>query len=497
MTLRYLDELQPNAVVSTSVAIIGAGPAGIVLALELSARSVDVVVLEGGDIDLDDLTQQRYAGGLDTSEELVYPPLELYRLRMFGGTSNHWGGWCRRLESNVFEDRPWLGGVAWPFSRDTLERSYAHAHRMCELGRDEYDASVLQENLGLSQWPDLDCSGLESSIWRYSPPTRFGERYRDDIESGDVDAILRANVIALEADRDSVRGVVAVGEDGAVRTVRADTVVIATGGLESVRQLLHLEASGDVSFNASDWLGYGFMEHPHGVVGAVVVEAGLASDADSPLAIFRERQTDIDGVDVRAGLTVSPEVCAERKLPNMSFTIGARWEADEFLARLPRGTAVAELAQLVTQGGRVVPHDIFMRSEQRLERQSRITLSDDVDDLGLRRIDLDWRIAPQDLIDATVAVEMIATAFADLGVALVHSSGVQSPIVGLDGGGHHLGGARMHEDAMRGVVDPDLRVHGVQNLYVCSSSTFPAGGYSNPTLTVVALAHRLAETLAS
>lgn len=55
----------------------------------------------------------------------------------------------------------------------------------------------------------------------------------------------------------------------------------------------------------------------------------------------------------------------------------------------------------------------------------------------------------------------------------------------------------MHEDAMRGVVDPDLRVHGVQNLYVCSSSTFPAGGYSNPTLTVVALAHRLAETLAS
>ena len=497
MTLRHLDELQPGEELSTSVAIVGAGPAGITLAMELSARSIGVVLLEAGDVEFDEQEQTRYEGGLRTSESFVYPPLESWRVRMLGGTSNHWAGWCRRLEANVFEDRPWLDGIAWPYDRATLEPSYEFAHQMCELGRDEYDASVLQTDLGLTQWPDLERSGLESSIWRYSPPTRFGERYRPALESSDVDVILRASVIAFEASGDSVRGVTAVGVDGAVRTVRADTVIIATGGLESVRQLLHLEASAQVPLNASGWLGHGFMEHPHGSVGTVAVDADLASDPTGPLAIFLKRRADIDGVDVRAGLTVSPQTCAERQLPNMSFTMSPPGAADESLENLPRGSAVAELAELITQGGRVVPRFIYMRSEQRLERASRITLSNAVDDLGLQRIDLDWRISPQDLIDATIAVEMIASAFAELGIAMVHSIGAQGPYVGMTGGGHHLGGARMHEDATQGVVDPDLRVHGVRNLYVCSSSTFPAGGYSNPTLTVVALAHRLAETLAS
>jgi choline dehydrogenase-like flavoprotein len=58
-----------------------------------------------------------------------------------------------------------------------------------------------------------------------------------------------------------------------------------------------------------------------------------------------------------------------------------------------------------------------------------------------------------------------------------------------------MGTTRMHADARKGVVDAQCRVHGTDNLYVAGSSVFPSGGYANPTLTLVALALRLADHL--
>ena len=58
-----------------------------------------------------------------------------------------------------------------------------------------------------------------------------------------------------------------------------------------------------------------------------------------------------------------------------------------------------------------------------------------------------------------------------------------------------MGTTRMNADPRHGVVDADRRVHGVSNLYVAGSSVFPTGGYANPTLTLIALAIRLADNL--
>ena len=60
---------------------------------------------------------------------------------------------------------------------------------------------------------------------------------------------------------------------------------------------------------------------------------------------------------------------------------------------------------------------------------------------------------------------------------------------------HHIGATRMSDDAAAGVVDRDLKVHGLANLHVCGASVMPTGGHANPTLTIVALALRLADHL--
>ena len=58
-----------------------------------------------------------------------------------------------------------------------------------------------------------------------------------------------------------------------------------------------------------------------------------------------------------------------------------------------------------------------------------------------------------------------------------------------------MGTTRMSADPAQGVVDADCRVHGMANLYVAGSSVFPTCGSANPTLTIVALALRLAAHL--
>lgn len=66
---------------------------------------------------------------------------------------------------------------------------------------------------------------------------------------------------------------------------------------------------------------------------------------------------------------------------------------------------------------------------------------------------------------------------------------------GMNGGNHHMGGARMSATPETGVVDGDCKVHGVDNLYVAGSAVYPTGGHANPTVNIVQLALRLAKHL--
>jgi choline dehydrogenase-like flavoprotein len=141
-------------------------------------------------------------------------------------------------------------------------------------------------------------------------------------------------------------------------------------------------------------------------------------------------------------------------------------------------------------------YEIFFRTQQTPNPESRVTLADAVDALGMPRARLDWRLSEQDLRTIERGHELLGQELGRAGLGRLFFPGAESGrawVRDVFGGNHHMGTTRMHPEPRRGVVDASCRVHSLSNLYVAGSSVFPTSGYANPTLTIVALALRLAD----
>jgi len=162
--------------------------------------------------------------------------------------------------------------------------------------------------------------------------------------------------------------------------------------------------------------------------------------------------------------------------------------------RTPAGRRSSRISTL--DGVRVVRYrfDLHVSMEPTPTPDSRVTLTDERDALGMPRVNLHWAFAPDDFQSIERGIEVLGRELGRAGVARVYrakAEDVQPILFGC----HHMGTTRMHVDPSLGVVDAHGEVHGVSGLYVGGSSVFPAAGFSNPTLTIVALALRMAARL--
>jgi hypothetical protein len=137
-------------------------------------------------------------------------------------------------------------------------------------------------------------------------------------------------------------------------------------------------------------------------------------------------------------------------------------------------------------------------AEQRPNRNSRITLIQEVDRFGVPRLRVDWRYSQEDLASPVQSLQLLGDELSRSGVGELRiDSQLLSDAIEreLGVGSHHIGTTRMAASPRMGVVDPTCRVHGVDNLFVASSSVFPTTGAANPTLTITALAIRIADNV--
>lgn len=450
------------------VVVVGAGAAGITLALALSEKGRSVALVEAGGLEYSDESQEQYKGSVVGDP---YFDLDVARLRFLGGSTNHWGGWSRTFEPVDFE-RGYLGKACeWPLSFIDVDRYKAQACQILEIPSKFETAYPTR-------------SEIKRVIFQFSPPVLFGQKYQDTLERRDsVTLILNANMTDLVGENRTVEAVRIESYSGHHALVRGKRVVLAMGGIENSRYLLWINAqkSGHF-FDPSLPLGAYWMEHPHFMLGDAIIDRSKVPHPFYALTGHAQKQLRILG-------------CGFRIQPLDSIATKALIE--ELLRIAP---ALGKRLASQTEQDLIFGARFRAAWEQFPSIENAVTLSRELDRFGVPRVALHWRKAPYDRETIVKSIEVFNDWLLRKDAGRIRMSdwllnNSAYPANDELAGYHHMGGTRMHRSPRYGVVDRNSQVFGSKNLYVAGSSVFTTGGHNNPTLPIVQLSLRLADHL--
>ncbi|MES1244105.1 MAG: GMC family oxidoreductase [Acidobacteriota bacterium] len=487
----------------TQVCIVGTGQAGITLAWYLVKQGIDVTLLEGSRVfnpagpnapvkpsyqyNENELLYNGEVAGLFKHNEpkfLILPIPQNYkpikeRDRIYGGTSTHWGGQSRPLDAISFEKRPGFPG--WPITREDLDPFYAEASKFLELYGDYYAPDgTAGYNFSAEFWARelgqevADMEGFDVDMYQFVPERnlQFQARKVEGKTIGESNAMVIVNASLLNIEhQDGASSVtsltVGVMDDNRINpkrlgefTVEAQVYVLACGAVANARQLL----ISDIG-NKSDLVGRYLMAHPIADgARAVSVSGSYLPYPQQQLLSYQSVGSKYAPVTSIAGL-LTPNAEALRAKQVGSCWFGWAGSDNFYHELLPN-------------------HD------------SRITLADSKDIFDQQQTRADW------VLDSA-AEEANFKTLADLFKTAVTAKGGGPVTIGswaniesrMAFNGHHLGTTRMAATEQEGVVDGNLKVHSVDNLYVAGSSVWASAGISNPTFSIVAFSIRLADHL--
>jgi choline dehydrogenase-like flavoprotein len=509
--------LPPGHGLEADICIVGGGAAGLTMALAFADRPLSVVLLESGGVQPDEGSQGLCQG---TTTGRPYYALDACRLRYLGGSTNVWGGWCRPLDAIDFEPRAWVPYSGWPFSKTHLDAYYARAHAVCRLGPYDYEPEAWRGPRRTTLVPD--CSEPAVDTVFQIAPTRFGDEYRVRLRrAASVRVMLHANAVELEMDAShgTTTCVRAATLAGNRFSVAAKVFVLAAGGIENPRLLLASRRQRPCGVgNERDLVGRFFTEHLHLPVATTRADRkrhdfyraralrGVLVRGAMALTGQAQMQDELLGcavtlhhADARDVLSpaAEPESCASLRV--LASTIRRRRLPDRAARHAWRVVAgLDEVGALVCRKlrprmGRSLI--VGCRAEQSPNPDSRVTLDDTTDHFDMPRPRVHWELSARDLDSLRGAQKLWAHVFerASIDFTPLRAAPDARWPDRIAPGAHHIGTTRMHTDPAQGVVDENCRVHGTSNLFVAGSSVFPTAGWAPPTLTIVALALRLAD----
>jgi choline dehydrogenase-like flavoprotein len=529
-------------------ALLVAVPPGSLSPREISRSGLRICLLESGGLKPAADTQNLNAGVVDSPHGYREQTLREGRRRQFGGTANLWNHEMRGesarhiryvpLDEIDFERRDWVPESGWPFSRREIQAFYERAQQVCGIGKFDYRAEAWATGRKNDQaW---QTEKIESVVSQFGSSAIFVERYRRELVLDErVTVLLHSVLLQLQMDPLSrtITSAKAGTPYGQEFQVRAQAFVLAAGGLENARILLLQEAlqPGGLG-NQHDMVGRCFMDHPSITLGALIP----FSSAVFGQAGFYD-QHDVGGQAIMGKLHIRPEVMRREKMLNLCAVLAPHFQS-------LRANAPAVLRQLLVKGpgffwrhrsakhryglkiggespqpfrqrileehysecccgwsklsgieGRFSEFGVRSLVEQSPDRSNRIMLEEELDAFGQRKTKVLWRWNELDLRSIRQAQEIFRQelAAAGIGIFIPVDETAGSQPRRINSPHHFLGATRMHDNPRNGVVDANCRVHDVPNLFIAGSSVFPTGGFANPTLTIVALALRLAAHLRS
>lgn len=525
--------------------VVGAGPVGLAFALEVAEIGARVLLVDAGDAD----TVKRPVSSLPgQSTHIVdtarHAPLDLAIRRGIGGTARLWGGRCVSLEAIDFEPRDYVPDGGWPITVQDVAPWYEAAARHLDCG-----PPIFRSNA--QDWPGLShfqMSNLER--WVRRPRLDQGLAARV-LAHPRITTLLDTNLLDLDFLPDgAVRALVAEHDRARIR-LRAESYILAMGGLETTRFLLDVRRRNPEAFGGETGaLGHYYMGHATGSIANIVLKDPHRVD---DLDFVRDEHDTY----VRRRFTLTEDAQRTHRVLNTSFyldnpafyeyehrnptlsavflglrvpAIGRRLVAERMRLRhigrepyhveehlrnvLRRPWRVAvdvpgiireRYLSPVRRPGFILRNDdgrygIHYHAEQLPNWDSRLMMHDGPG--GEPVLDVDYRYLEADIDSVLRCHELLDADLRASGVGRLEY--LADDVEGVRAlaweqashGLHSIGTTRMSNGPTTGVVDTNLRVHGTRNLFLASTSVFPTSAEANPTFFATVLAVRLAHHLA-
>lgn len=535
--------IERGRLIEADVCVIGCGPAGLALIKELAGEPLRICALESGNRDFNHETQTLCEGTTISPDGYPSNLLADARRRQLGGTANLWNDELNEgageelvryvpLDRIDFEKRAWVPYSGWPFDKTHLDPFYERALRLGGAGPFTHDAPDWKSDRAELLGPN---ARVRTMMSQFGTRTVFTRDYPDELARNEkVCVYLNATLLELMLNGNAIRQARVAAAPDREFQISAKIFVLAAGGIENARLLLlsNRVQPGGLG-NQYDLVGRFFMDHP-------AFRFGVLTPEDRHL--FRSTglydHHIVNGVRVMGKLTFREEVMRAEEMLNICAALTPRGRTYESHAaktfkRVVKSGSAANAAKLVRnefrslitgwdevlvktyerltnkkmpysdhKGGwsrlpnsarRFRKFELTCLSEQAPNPENRVTLGDDLDRFGQRKIQLHWRWSELDLRSIWRAQDILKE---ELERNRLGRFATQRE---LDCGQpphftsphHHLGTTRMHANPKEGVVDANCQIHGISNLYIAGSSVFPTGGFANPTLTIIALAVRL------
>ena len=456
--------------------VVGTGPAGITLALQLKKKNKNrVLLVEAGSFEYEEDSQEFYKGEIINNCNLK--ELHESRIRAFGGTSMVWGGMCRELDEIDFDE--------WPIKKTDLSIYLEEAKNILLVNENFLDDKFIDENIKLIdfQWSE--------------PTIRFNDFYKDKIiNDKKIDLLINTAVTKIEGNTEVEMLELFDHKENNFYKVKPKNIILACGAIENSRILLYSQTQSKNSFLKPLAIGKNYLVHPHYVVAKSLVEMEEIKKAFDQKYMTKEM------------FFVSPSNNFIKE--NAIGNIGLRFQVNEYphdskeLLKDLLCIAPDYAKKIAALGNKKIDCTnikFFSSWEVKPNNENYINLDEsNIDKLGIPRVKVNVNLNENTKKTVKIFVEEVGKFLIDKELGRVairnffYSDKYIWPKDGY-GGSHEMGGTKMGVSTKDSVVDKNLKVHGIENLYILGSSVFPTCGHANPTLTICQLALRLGNYL--
>ena len=453
------------------VVIIGSGPAGISTALKLEEYKIKSLIIEAGDI------EQKDDANLFLDGEVVggdYPDLSSLRMRQFGGTSGHWGGSCNYFTEDDLE--------TWPINLEDIKVYFEETKNILEINKDFYNQKF-SNNL-------RNYNLLDSSV-------RFGDKYYNQVKNSKYIHLSLNTCFLNFKSEDTTKKVTSINcvKDKKKYEIKSKFFILASGGIENSRLLLWSRENNKNLFDNRLPIVESYMNHPAYIVGEGII------NLDKYNSYFQKNQ-----IKIKPYITCNKMTCFSSKksflednnIHNSAIYIAFddSWDVNSTLEQL-RCVAPNYFKDIYED---ILNDKVFKITVRTIQEQSpklnKIVLDNKTDPVGIPKSKIFWKQTNKELESARKITEEIGKLFVDYGlgrISLYEHMYTGEKNYPLTVGNHQLGGTNMGNNMKDSVVDKNLKVHGVENLFISGSSVFPTSGHCHPTFTIISLSLRLGD----